>query len=422
MKLRNIAANLALITFSVPAAQAADTPTTPQEANEQFTQAVGLRDGGNVGQSIRNLQAMLDEQPGLDRIRLELAVAYYRALNFSKARELAQEVLNKPSTPESVRVTIRQFLAQIEKDSEPSVFTPFLSAGYIYDSNVNAGPGRSVLDIGGTQFTLDDASSKRSDSGLNALVGVNHRYLFDGTVNIAGSDAAALWQSQLSYYNMSYESLSDYNLDVISLSTGPVLISADNWSFALPYQASDIYLGHEHLALFQALNPTVTYRFGAWEMGVDYQYQDKSFLRDDDEGRDSKLKSVGLSLGRSFADGRYSAAVTVRDFRESADLSRYSNDGYDYGVILAARPWDGWEFSLRHNYRTSDYKGEEPVYGEARDDREYRSAFGANYTFSSGMMENWMVGLTITETRNHSNISLYDYNRTQAGLNLSRSF
>lgn len=422
MKLRSIAANLALVVLAVPGARAAETPTTPQEANDQFTQAVGLRDNGDVGESIRNFQSMLDKDPSLDRIRLELAVAYYRALNFSKARELAQQVLNKPSTPESVRVTIRQFLAQVETDSQPSVFTPFLSAGYLYDSNVNAGPGRSVLDIGGSEFSLDPASSKRSDYGLNALVGVNHRYLFDSTVNVAGSEAAALWQSQVSYYSMNYESLSDYNLDVISASTGPVLVSADNWGFALPYQVSDIYLGHEHLALFQSVDPTVTYRIGAWELGADHQYQDKAFRRDGDEGRDATLNNTGLTLGRSFDNGRYSVAVTVRDFRESADQSRYSNDGNDYGVILGARPWDGWEFSLRHNYRSSDYKGDEPLYGKARNDREYRESFGANYSFSSGLMENWVVGLTVNDTRNRSNISLYDYTRTQAGLNLSRSF
>lgn len=400
---------------------AADVPTTPQEAEDQFSRAMSLRDGGELGESIRLMRGMLAQEPK-DRVKLELAVAYYRALNFDKARSLAEEVLNQPATPESVKVTIRQFLAQVEADSKPSAFSPFVSFGYVSDSNANAGPARSTLDIGGSSFNLGSSSLKKGDSGFNAMVGVNHRYLLGKTLQVGNSEAAALWQSQLSYYAMSYDSIKAQDLDVVSLSTGPALISTDNWRVSVPYQYSDIYRGHGRLATFQGLDPTVVWKLSGWELSADFQYQDKTFQQPQDSGRNSELNSVGLGAGRAFADGRYAISFTVRGFKEAAVENRFSNHGDDLGGALIARPWAGWEFSLRHNYRSSDYSGQEPVYGIARHDNEARSSFAANYVFREGALNNWTLGLATTVTRNRSNVSIYDYSRIQTGLTLSRAF
>ncbi|HEX5392147.1 MAG TPA: hypothetical protein VFW68_02645 [Rhodocyclaceae bacterium] len=421
MGARYTVASALLAALLTQAAIAADVPTTPQEADEQFSHAMSLRESGEVGESIRLLQAVQAKQPK-DRVKLELAVAYYRALNFSKARSLAEEVLNQPSTPESVKVTIRQFLTQIEADSKPSTFTPFVSFGYVTDSNVNAGPSRSTLDIGGTSFTLGSGSVQNGDSGLNAMVGVNHRYLFDRPLTVAGTELAAMWQSQAAYYTMSYDNKKAYDLDVVSLSTGPVLISADNWRVSVPYQVSDIYLGHSRLATFQSLNPTVLWRLGNWELSADGQYQDKTFISPQNAGRNSDVSSEGIAVGRTYQGGRYGFAVTARAFNEVATDIRFSNKGDDYGVILTARPWDGWDFAFRHNYRSTNYNGVEPLYNVARREHEERSSLGANYAFRGGVMDSWTLGLITTVTRNHSNVSIYDYSRIQTGLTLGRSF
>lgn len=415
-----ILSSLLAAVFAHPV-MAADTPTTPQEAEDQFTHAMSQRDNGELGASIRQFQRLMAQDPK-DRIKLELAVAYYRALNFDKARSLAEEVLNKPSTPESVKVTVRQFLAQIDADSKPSTFSPFVSIGYVADSNVNAGPSRSTLDIGGTVFTLGSASTKHSDTGVNAMVGVNHRYLTGKTVAVAGSEAALLWQSQAAYYTMSYDTRSAYDLDVVVLSTGPALISSDNWRLSMPYQVSDIYMGHSRLATFQSLNPTLVWKLSGWEFSADGQYQDKTFQRPQDAGRNSEVNSVGLAAGRAYSEGRYSFVVTARGFKEAAAQNRYSNHGDDLGAAFIARPWAGWELSLRHNYRSSNYSGVEPVYGFARQEHEARSSIGANYVFKGGAMDSWTLGLVTTATRNRSNVSIYDYSRVQSGVTLSRSF
>jgi hypothetical protein len=397
-------------------------PATPQQADEQFNHAVLMRDEGNVDEAIKALEALLATQAQQDRVRLELAVAHFRNLDFAKARMLATEVLNKPGTPESVRVTIRQFLAQIETESKPNVFTPFVSVGYVSDSNVNAGPARSVIDIGGIQFNLNDAAQKRSDNGYTALVGLGHRYLAPGTRSIGGRNAIFLWQSQASYYKMSYNDATDLNLDVLSLNTGPMLVAANHWRLSLPYQLNEIKLGGDRLATFHGLAPTATFNVGRWELMFDPQIQVRKFHRAGDEGRNSMYRAAGATVGRSFDSDKYAIAATARAFDENADVDRFTNKGTEYSAQLTVRPLQGLELFARGSYRDSKYDGLEPVYAFARHDKETRYNLGASYTVRSGALAKWTASLVATDVRNDSNASIYEYERKQIGLNLGRSF
>jgi hypothetical protein len=408
--------------FSSPLLAQTPPPSTPQEADERFTRAIVMRDEGNVDEAIKELEALLATQPQQDRVQLELAVAHFRNLDFARARTVATGVLAKPTTPESVRVTIRQFLAQIALDSKPNVFTPFLSMGFVSDSNVNAGPARSVIDIGGTQFSLNPGARARGDNGVNAMVGLNHRYLAPGTIRIGKRNAIFLWQSQAAYYKMKYHDASEFNLDVASLSTGPMLVAANHWRLSLPYQGNDIRLGGTRLATFQGLAPTATLTFGRWELTVDTQVQDRKFHRAGDEGRDSTYGAGGFSIGRNFDGDKYQVSAGVRAFNEDAKVDRFSNDGVEYNINTTVRPFQGWELFARAGYRDSTYDGVEPVYAIARHDKETRYSVGASYTFGSSMLDKWTTSLVVTDVRNQANVSIYEYNRTQAGLNLSRSF
>ncbi|WP_197462891.1 hypothetical protein, partial [Neptuniibacter pectenicola] len=69
----------------------------------------------------------------------------------------------------SVRVSILAFLAQLKRDEEqlnPQHDHKFnLSAGVLFDSNVNVGPSGSVVNVNGTPFTITGGSPV-SDNAL----------------------------------------------------------------------------------------------------------------------------------------------------------------------------------------------------------------------------------------------------------------
>ncbi|MAY42127.1 MAG: hypothetical protein CMI05_07465, partial [Oceanospirillaceae bacterium] len=123
---------------------AADTTEEQFDPEAFFKQGMKEREEGAPYKSIESFQTILSNKPALHRARLELAVAYMQTLQYQEAEQQAQAVLDDPQTPPSVRVSILAFLAQLKKDAEqliPQHDHKFnLSAGILFDSNVNVGP------------------------------------------------------------------------------------------------------------------------------------------------------------------------------------------------------------------------------------------------------------------------------------------
>src|SRR5687767_236738 len=120
-----------------------------QSPQETFERAMRERERGELHEAIRSFHAILDEHPGLNRARLELAVAYYHALDHRAALEQARRVLADPSTPPEVRANVERLIAQIEAEAAPHRVSVFVSAGLLYDSNVSAGPASPSYQVGG---------------------------------------------------------------------------------------------------------------------------------------------------------------------------------------------------------------------------------------------------------------------------------
>lgn len=141
---------LSMMASSVIAAETTEEQFDPEEF---FKKGMQEREEGAPYNAIESFQSILSNQPALHRARLELAVAYMQTLQYQEAEEQAQTVLNDPNTPPSVRVSILAFLAQLRQDAEqmsPKHEHKFnVTAGVLYDDNVNIGPGSSVINIDG---------------------------------------------------------------------------------------------------------------------------------------------------------------------------------------------------------------------------------------------------------------------------------
>jgi hypothetical protein len=164
----------ALLSLGVSSAQAQDAV----DVDKLFKEGVFQREQGNVFTAIEALETVLSNQPSLHRARLELAVAYFRALNYEQAAQQAQKVLDDPKTPENVRIAVLAFQAQVKRDQAALVakkhtWEPSVSLGLLYDNNVNAGPDATILPGG---FALDPTASPRSDTAAVGEVGITHTY------------------------------------------------------------------------------------------------------------------------------------------------------------------------------------------------------------------------------------------------------
>ncbi len=413
--------SLAAVFLAIPPAWA----MTDAEIEALFNEALNESEAGDLSRAIAIYESILSERPDMDRVRLELALANFRSLNYSVARRQAEQVLADPGTPENVKRTIRQFLAEIDKESQPHLWTPYISLGYIHDDNINVGPGTSVVDVGGATFLLDPSATPRTGNGVQINGGIAHRYLFGQTYDLFGETAAIAWQSQAGLFRNQYIGDGDFNLNVITLRSGPTLLAARKWRMQLAAEANHIEIGNEHIAWYAGVAPSFTWFFqGRTALTVDALVQDRNFARNVDDPRDALFLSGGVSVGHTFRyDWKPTVRVGARIFTENADAARRSNEGYSFRAGLNIQPLDRTNLYANYNWRTRDYDGPEPVFAVTRDEIERRYNVGGSYRVDLGQyLDDLLLNLAWTRTENSSNVTLFDYTRDQVVFSVSKSF
>lgn len=407
-------------------------PASAADEEAVFKEGMDALEDDRLKSAIKAFQSILSQQPGLHRARLELAVAYYRSLQYAEARRLAQQVLDDPQTPPEVRVTVLAFLAQIQKDEQAAAvrheFKPSVSVGMMYDSNVNVGPSSEIIETDIGSLVLSPGSREQSDSATLLAAGVAHKFQPGITYDVGERTASFLWQSQANFYNRAYQDLDEFDLSVLNLSTGPALLVLRHWRANLALNVDRIWLGGSELAWFTSLSPAVTWQFNNGELTWDAVVTDRRYdddrpsAQDGDGGREGTYKATGVTLGRYFNQRKVAGQVGARLLDFSADEDRYGNNGYELLAGVIVKAWPNGTVYGRANYRSVEFDAVEPVFNVARDEQERRLAAGFQHDFKGGRMDKWTVNGGIQYTDNSSNVSIFDYDRRQITLNLGRTF
>jgi hypothetical protein len=421
-----------LLTLSVPFvlhAQEASPTLTDEQFHQQmedlFRQAMKQRESGNIYSSIEDFQSILSTQPKLHRARLEMAVAYYQIYKFDEAVKEAEIVLNDPETPPNVRVSILAFMAQVKQDAErlnqgQSTWKFPVEFGYVYDTNINIGPDSTVVVPG---------DEKQRDSGVMFSVGIDHTYQTGKRYNLGKNPANLLWQSGVNIYNKSYLNEDDYNLSVVSLRTGPTLVTTGSWRSNLTLQEDIISWGGEKYAIFSYLLPSYTWHFGdtGFESTADAVISRRDYSRPGYRGRDSVYLAPRLSVGYTFYNGKLAALTGIQYINENAKDDAYSQDAISFFLT------GSWKF-LEHNTLFAGYIQTEsrydaapvpglPDWGSPRDEINRQYKLGYIHTFKDfGWLTDWDFNAEVIHTSANSNLPAYDYSRSETTITLSRRF
>jgi hypothetical protein len=417
-----------LIAAAGPGLVQAQAAPSAAPVQSEFDAAMQAVEAARLRTARERLTSLVSANPSLSRARLELARVYYLSRDYPEARREAQQVLDDPNTPPTVRATLLAFLAQIDADEKIYAarhqWAPSLYAGLMYDSNVNIGPSRDVIDIGGVPFNVVPASQQTSDWAAVLSAGIAHTYNPGRRFDAGEQRGFFLWQSQANAYYRGYFDESDYNLGVLTLRTGPAWVVPGKWRAGLGLQGDQIYLGDRSLALYTTLNPNLTFEVGAaTEVTLDGTVSNRYYWKDAEEGRDGWYKN-GNVLVTHYVNNRklgLQLAAGWADF--DADEERFSYTGPDLsGGIL----WEAWRNGLvyaRLNYRGYDFEGIEPLPANIpRDDDEWRYSVGFQHDFKAGLLTDWSLVGGFVHTDNQSNVAIYDYNRDVVNLGLSRRF
>ncbi|MDD5758383.1 MAG: hypothetical protein PHI06_04805 [Desulfobulbaceae bacterium] len=421
----------------LPVAESAWAATAPtdEQAQEEFLQAMQDRADGNLYDAVAAFNNVLTNNPKLHRARLELAVTYRRLYDYDKAKKLAQEVLDDPTTPPNVRVTIQAFLVQLDQDSKEMgtasghYWNPSVSLGWLYDTNVNAGPSTDTLvDIAtGVTQRLNPASQPTSDSAATVNAGLTHQYRPGKSFAIGGSNAILLWQNYLNYNRRDYTNEHAFDQDIITVATGPALVAVHNWRANLSAQADYIRLGSEDLAWFASLLPSFTKQFAndAWEITVDGGITKRDYQQEVDSEYDSTFYTGQLSIGYTFAKTQVSIQAGVSTYKEEADSNYTTYDGTGVYGAVAWRPWRSGSIFGRISERTMNYDAADTLVSPyARDERVRQYTMGASHTFKSNqkLLNDLTMAANFIRTDNYSNVWVNEFSREQTTLMLSKSF
>ena len=96
---------------------------------------------GDMKLAIDKFKKMLVVDPGLHRVRLELAGLYFRMNQYKEARQ-ELDIVKKANPPKDVQTNIDRLLAAIDESTRKVIFNVRFSQGVQWDSNVSSGTTR----------------------------------------------------------------------------------------------------------------------------------------------------------------------------------------------------------------------------------------------------------------------------------------
>ncbi|MCC5793695.1 MAG: tetratricopeptide repeat protein [Chromatiales bacterium] len=397
------------------------------QVQERFSAALEALEANRLRTAREMLQGLLQENPGLLRARLELARVHFLSADYQQARAEAEAVLADPELPPQVRVTVLAFMAQIDADlqraAERQRWGGSLYAGLMYDSNVNFGPSRDIIDINGTLATLTPESRPRSDWAAVFAPGLTHTWAPGWRFDAGERRGEMFWQSQLSGYYRGYFAEDDFNLGVLTLRTGPAWVVPGRGRAAVAVQGDQIWLGDRRLARFASLNPVVTFNIGErTEVTLDGTLTRRSYQRDDDRSRRGWYQGGSLTVDHALPGGDVALQAGAGWYTFSAQASRFSYRSPDFFAGVAWRAWENGTVYGRTGFRHFRFRGAEDLFDRARREDEYRVLLGADHRFAGGPLAGWSVQATWSWTQNRSNIDLFDYQRHMVSIGLARQF
>lgn len=383
------------------------------------------RESGKVFEAIELFETILSSSPGLGRVRLELAVAYHRASLYDKALKEFSAVLDNPKTPENVRLSILAYLGQLKNDKTSpesrNDFSYYVKLGLLHNDNLNSTPGNGQFDFTGVRgprrfTTLKEISSTGVDINLTA----SHRYSKKSPLNVDGAATRFEWQNQISLTSNLYEETDNYDLNIISLNTGPAFISPGRWRSLANFRLEQIYLGGSTLATFASFNPSVSFDFGHYRsltleaslIGHDYEAAI-------DDGRDGKETVYGAGYNTLLRELATGLEAGFRISNNDADLAEFAYDGLELYVGGFTTISDSSNIYLKINNKTFEYDGADTTSGMVRDETENHLALGFNHDFSEGSLNGWNMNIELALTDNDSNVNAFDYDRRLFSINWS---
>ena len=360
-----------------------------------------------LDQAIAAFREMLVADPGLVRVRLELARAFYLKGEDSLARQHFEAVL-AGGVPEPVAANIHAFLGEIRARRRWSLNAGFAIAP---DTNIGAGSDERTITIFGLPFQRDAEELTSSGVGLVLWGGGEYQYPMGDTTRLrAGSN---VWRRD--------HSGSQFDETSVALHLGPRALLTTRTEASVLFTAGQHWLGtvKDHHALGGRID-------AAHRVSRSVTVHGRVSLEDRHYRTRTELDGAAgdISLG-----GAWVIAPTVRlelsagYGRDRPERERERHERYRVGAGVSVALPEGFTVSGGGDYRWTNYEAGWFPHVEdngARKDETWSaraSVYNRGFTLMGFSPE---LGV-VHEVRN-TNAQLYDYERTSGELRFVRQF
>lgn len=194
---------------------------SPKNLDHYFAYAQMAQTLGAYDKAADAYRRMLEINPALLRVRLDLAAALLRLEELEAAKAQLSLVLEH-NPPPAVQENIAPILANIEQQLQEHHLSGVVSVGINLDSNGNSAPEAGEVLILDTLIALTPQQRQQQDLQFFYAAGLNHLY----KPRFAQDDAfTRQWETSLNAYRAEQSSLEALDIQVFSLKTGPRFIS-----------------------------------------------------------------------------------------------------------------------------------------------------------------------------------------------------
>lgn len=357
---------------------------------------------GKPAEAIDYYKKILVVTPDLPRVRLELGRAFAAAGQYAAARVEFQSVLaTKP--PAVVAEHVKAFLEQMDSQKKLQIRA---SLGYLYDSNVNAGPDDIIYYNG---WTIDNR--KRSDHAITTGLFLDY---FDQV----GPKQA--WQTGFSYYRTGYVNMTTQSWDETNLLIGPVFKQGKE-TISIPAVARFSEIGGQRDSFSWGIAPQLQYELAKDRiLTVSTGVMHRRYYSTAE--RTGNAYSVNVAERWLFGNAGF-LELGVGHTRETAEADQFASSYNTVRLTHYRQLPKGYAFVLQPSFTWYGYQGTDPysemILQQPAGRRDRQSSLLINFIKTVG---DWNYILGCTLTANHSNMDIYRYDRTQLQFQVFRNY
>ena len=351
----------------------------------------------------QRFEAILALQPGLTRVRLELARTYHALGRDGKARFHFRASL-ADRLPTSVQDAVESWLDRIDARKR---WSASLSVSVLPESNpAKRTEDREVL-IGGVPFQLDEDSRAASGTGLLISTGVQYSPVIGKDLRgvVAGSAAGKFFRND------------DWNDISVQGDFGIArLFDRGNVSGGIRY--SQRWLGGERYSL--GLGPWFRGRKGlSPRAGSDFSLSAEHLEHTSQVGMDGWTLRLRTGLDYAFSAGT-SSRLEIDLVENDAREPRHGHRIAGLALSLTHAFEGGLSVSPRISFQRRRHAAADPLFQKSRSDRLVR--LSVNLLHRAFQYRGFAPYLGYSYEVNRSNIPVNEYSNHGAVLGVSRSF